>query len=132
MARVNELYKSFFEGKLQTLLHEGHREQETILHYLRIYTHLLSAFNLLRKESLPRCFDHLTIVSNLTRNLPYPKEAHYFRYINSIAREILANRAAITKTIRQEESTDPSHAVTKNLMAQNICVLRILKIGKSV
>ena len=132
MAKVNELYKNFFETKIFTLLNQkGQREQEKLLHYLKIYSNLLSSQNLLKKNHSTRSFYHLKIVVTLTNETAYPGEAHYLKYINTIAREALAKRKIITRIINKNETEDALHVVTKMLMAQNICVLRILKISKS-
>mgnify|MGYP000235815190 CR=1 FL=1 len=127
MAKVN-IYKDFFEKNVVSLLKPDQRKGQTKLaYYLKLYTNFMSAESRLTTR---RGFDHLRIARFMTEQESYPGEAHYLRYINSIARSVLSNQDKILKILKKDPVADPLYAKSQLLMAQNICVLRILKISK--
>ena len=106
------------------------RQSNIIISYIRIYTQLNNAFNLLNKENCKRAFEHLFITKNIIKQLNFQEEQHYLKRISDILNSILKNKEAIITQIRMNESPDPFHVKTSVLLAQNICILRILKINK--
>lgn len=106
------------------------RQSHIIISYIRIYTQLNNSFNLLNKENCRRAFEHLLITKNIIKQLDFQEERHYLRRISDILNSTLKNKEAIIKQIRKNEAPDPFHVKTSVLLAQNICILRILKINK--
>lgn len=125
MAKVN-IYKAFFDKNIMPLVVEKSKKQDPILFYLKLYTHLISTLDELQYI---RGVNRLKIVSNLTREASHSGEGHYIKYINTIAREILSDRVKIQRMIIKDPTSDPLRSKTKILMAQNICMLRILKLS---
>ena len=122
-------YGNFFGRRLSLFLNAGkNKKQEKMAFYLKLYTNLIMADS---KLDSPRGFDHLRIVKVMTKDESYQKELHYLKYVNSIAAEIVSRSRVILKILKDDPTADPVNAKTKLLMAQNICVLRILKIGYS-
>lgn len=106
------------------------RQSRIIVSYIRIYTYLNNAFNLLNKEDIKRAFEYLSIARNIISQLKFEEEKQYFRRITVILSKILKNHNNISQAIRKDETSDPFHIKTSLLLAQNICILRILKINK--
>jgi len=106
---------------------ESHKTHDKLIFYLKLYTHLISALDELKYK---RGFDRLKIVANLTRTESYPGEAHYTHYINTIAKDILSHKIRIQRIQSKDPAGDPLHAKTRLLLAQNICMIRILKLNK--
>lgn len=106
------------------------RQSNIIISYIRIYTQLNNAFNLLNKENCKRAFEHLFITKNIIRQLNFQEEQHYLKRISHILNSILKNKGVIVTQIRMNKVPDPFHVKTSVLLAQNICILRILKINK--
>ncbi|MBI2664064.1 hypothetical protein HYX10_01840 [Candidatus Woesearchaeota archaeon] len=127
MAKVN-IYKTFFEKNILPIMKASHREQGKLIYYLKMYTHLISALEELRFR---RGFDRLLIVAELAKESP-PGEAHYAKYVDGIVRQILAHKKQIKYILGKDYTADPLHAKTHLQMAQNICMLRILKLSRSV
>ena len=126
MVKVN-IYKKFFEKKVLSLIKQDKlRHQERIVYYLKLYTNLMAAEV---KLSSRRGFDHINIVIHMTKSESFQGEAHYLNYINSIVRDVMSNRKRIQRILSKDPAADPLNAKTQLLMAQNICVLRILKTG---
>jgi hypothetical protein len=50
--------------------------------------------------------------------------------ISAILNSLLKNKDKIIEGIIKEEASDPFHAKTSVMLAENICILRILKINK--
>ena len=126
MAKV-DVYSKFFRERISSLLKGGKsRVQEKMAFYLKLYTNLIMAES---KLNSVRGFDHLRIVRVMTREDSYQNELHYLKYVNSIASEVMSKSGIIRKILQTDPMADPLNAKTKLLMAQNVCVLRILKIG---
>jgi len=125
MAEVN-IYKTFFEKKIMPFMKKGHLEQEKLVYYLKLYTHLITAVDELKSR---RGFDRLKIVADLTSKESYAGEVHYIKYINTLVREIMHNKKRIQRILSKDPAADALYARTKLLMAQNICVIRILKLN---
>jgi hypothetical protein len=124
MAKVN-IY-DMFEKRIMPFLKKGRREQEKLIYYLKLYSHLLSAMNELRSR---RGFDRLRIVLKLTSKESFSGESHYLKYIGSITRDALANQKRIQGILAKDPTADPLHTKTRLMIAQNICILRILKLN---
>ena len=122
---------SHFKKLIDLIIPKKERRQSNIIiSYIRVYTHLNNAFNLLNKENCRRAFEHLLIIKNIIKQLNFQEEQHYLKRISDILNSILKNKEAIITQIRMNESPDPFHVKTSVLLAQNICILRILKINK--
>lgn len=106
------------------------RQSEIIIGYIQIYTLLNNAFNLLNRENCRRAVERVRIAKKSIRQLKFEEEKPYLGRIANILDSILKNSDAITKGIRKEDASDPFHAKTLLQLAQNICILRILKINK--
>ena len=106
------------------------RQSEIIINYIRIYSHLNTAFNLLTRKDSRLAFDHLSIARKIIRQSGFEEEMPYFKRIAGILDFILKNKQHITGRIRKDEASDPYHVKTSVLLAENICILRILKINK--
>ena len=122
---------SHFKKLIDLIIPKKERRQSNIIiSYIRIYTQLNNAFNLLNKENCKRAFEHLFITKNIIKQLNFQEEQHYLKRISDILNSILKNKGVIIMQIRKNESPDPFHVKTSILLAQNICILRILKINK--
>lgn len=106
------------------------RQSEIIIGYIGIYTLLNNAFNLLNRESCKKSMEYLQIAKKGINELKFEEEAPYLKRISNILNAILKNSRAIINGIREGQASDPFHVKTSVLLAQNICVLRILKINK--
>ena len=126
MVKVN-VYKTFFEKKIWPIMKAEGKNQEKLVYYLKLYTHLITALDELKSR---RGFDRLIIVSQLTKE-SYPGESHYIKYVSSLVRSTLSNKKRILQILSKDPASDPLHAKTELLMAQNICMLRILKLSSS-
>ena len=122
---------SHFKKLIDLIIPKKERRQSNIIiSYIRIYTQLNNAFNLLNKENCKRAFEHLFITKNIIKQLNFQEEQHYLKRISHILNSILKNKGGIIMQIRMNEAPDPFHVKTSVLLAQNICILRILKINK--
>lgn len=122
---------SHFKRLIDLIIPKKERRQSNIIiSYIRIYTQLNNAFNLLNKENCKRAFEHLLITKNIIKQLNFQEEQHYLKRISDILNSILKNKETIIMQIRKDEVSDPFHIKTLVLLAQNICILRILKINK--
>src|SRR3989338_195996 len=106
------------------------RQSEIIIGYIGIYTLLNNAFNLLNRESCKKSMEYLQIAKKGINELKFEEEAPYLKRISNILNDILKNSRAIINGIREGQASEPFHVKTSVLLAQNICVLRILKINK--
>ncbi|MFC1800584.1 hypothetical protein ACFLYT_00865 [Nanoarchaeota archaeon] len=115
---------------MQELLpQEDKRRNEKILAYIRIYTDLIHAGNLLRKDSYKKSIEFLKIVKRFTKEFYFKEEEAYLKRINELASSILSNIRCVRCRAKDCNVCNPAHARTKLQLAQNICVLRILKIS---
>ena len=122
---------SHFKKLIDLIIPKKERRQSNIIiSYIRIYTQLNNAFNLLNKENCKRAFEHLFITKNIIKQLNFQEEQHYLKRISDILNSILKNKGGIIMQIRKNKAPDPFHVKTSVLLAQNICILRILKINK--
>jgi hypothetical protein len=123
MAKVTPF--RFFEKKVMLLIKQK-RGQEKLVYYLKLYTHLIMALDELSSR---RGFDRLRIVARLTKEESFPGEAHYIKYVSQLVTNILANQKKLQQLLAKDPAADPMHAKTHLLTAQNICMLRILKLS---
>ncbi|MFH1641379.1 MAG: hypothetical protein ABIC04_00610 [Nanoarchaeota archaeon] len=105
------------------------KNSEKILVYIRIYSRLISSYELLNKKSYKRAFEHLIILKNLTKDIPFRDEKNYIEHIQIIVKKILQNKKSIISRLKKYSASDPAHSKTNLLSAQNICILRILKVN---
>ena len=106
------------------------RQSRIIIDYIRIYTQLNNAFNLLNREYSRRAMEYISVARNIIRENKFEEEKPYLNRILNILNSILRNREAVISKIKKEQASDPFHIKTSVLLAQNICILRILKINK--
>lgn len=106
------------------------RQSKIIISYIRIHTQLNNAFNMLSRERCRHAFEYVSIAKKLIKQLKFEEEKLYLDRILKILNQILRNKDMIAAGIRKEEASDPFHVKTLLLLAQNICILRILKINK--
>ena len=107
------------------------KTNEKIIFYTRLYTDLIRAEENLKENGFFRLVNYLKVVRHQAKNCEFSDEEVYMKRIHSIANEILNNMDDLKKQIKQSELgdayADPYHARTKLQLAQNICILRILK-----
>src|SRR3989338_8727178 len=106
------------------------RQSNIIISYIRIYTHFNNALNLLNRENYRRAFEHLSLTKNIIRQLKFEEEKPYLKRISRILDSMIKKKESITIEMLKDETSDPFHIRTSMLLAQNICILRILKINK--
>ena len=106
------------------------RQSRIIIDYIRIYTQLNNAFNLLNREYSRRAMEYISVARNIIRENKFEEEKPYLNRILNILNSILRNREAVISKIKKEQASDPFHIKTSVLLAQNICILRNLKINK--
>lgn len=106
------------------------RQSSIIISYIRIYTHLNNALNLLNKSTYRRAFEHLSLTRNIIRQTKFEEEKPYLKRIGRILDSIIRKEESIKLEMLKDETSDPFHIRTSMLLAQNICILRILKINK--
>ncbi|MAG92035.1 hypothetical protein CMO83_05145 [Candidatus Woesearchaeota archaeon] len=106
------------------------RQSEIIISYIRIYTHLNTSFNLLNKQTCRRAIEYLSMTKKIIKNTSFREEKPYFRRLLRILNFVIRNKKSIISDIKKDETSDPYHVKTSVLLAQNICILRILKINK--
>jgi hypothetical protein len=97
------------------------------LFYLRLYTDLIRAEEKMNPRGCKRMENILRVVRNMARNPDFKEEEAYLKRIRSIASDILSNLNRIKIKIKKDPTSDAYHAKTKLQLAQNICILRILK-----
>ncbi|MBI2657653.1 hypothetical protein HYX08_03085 [Candidatus Woesearchaeota archaeon] len=131
LERLDTLGFSRFKGLIDIIMPKKERRQsKIIISYIRIHTQLNNAFNMLSKDRCRHAFEYLSLAKKFIRQLKFEEEKLYLNRILKILNELLKNKERIIAGIRKEEASDPFHIKTFLLLAQNICILRILKINK--
>jgi hypothetical protein len=105
------------------------RNNEKILYYLRIYTYLVNAYDFLTYDKYQKSFNHLHVLKNLTKECTYREEKSYVNIISDIVKEINSNKDEIIRRLSEYHASDPAHSRTKLQLAQNMCIMRILKLS---
>lgn len=105
---------------------EKYLNEKTIF-YLRLYTDLIRAEDRLNPNQNKAMVNILKVVRNMARSTEFREEEAYLKRIRDIASEILGNFNKIKIQIKKDPAGDPMHAKTKLQLAQNICILRIIK-----
>ncbi|MBD3164127.1 hypothetical protein GF323_02930 [Candidatus Woesearchaeota archaeon] len=100
---------------------------EKIMFYLRLYTDLIKAEEKLSIDGFKKMLNLLKVIRNMSKEAGFKEEEAYIRRINQIANSLIKNANEIRKAIRKDPTSDAYHAKTKLQLAQNICILRILK-----
>ncbi len=100
---------------------------EKILDYLQIYTHLIMANFLLKRDTFKKALDQLQVIMNLTKQIKYKDEEFYLMTIRKLVKEIISKQKRIARGFNKDYITDPGNAKVKLQLAQNICVLRVLR-----
>ena len=100
---------------------------EKVIFYLRLYTDLIKAEEKMTLNGFKRMSNLLKVVRNMSRNSKFKEEEAYLKRIREIVSSILSKSLTIKSEIRKDPACDPCHAMTKLQLAQNICILRILK-----
>tara|TARA_Y100000310_G_C20002294_1_gene499100 strand:+ start:106 stop:474 length:369 start_codon:yes stop_codon:yes gene_type:complete len=111
------------------------KQSMNIITYISIYTHLNNALNLLGNNGYKRAFDRLTVAKSIVKQIDDDKEKPYLKKILKTIDSMMKIKEDLLKEIKKEtinnEQQDPYHIRTSIMLAQNICVLRILKINKN-
>jgi hypothetical protein len=100
---------------------------EKIIFYIRIYTDLVKAEERMTPERCKGIINLLKVVRNMSRNSDFKEEEAYLKRIKEITNSIIFNNKKIIKEVKKDPLGDHFHAKTKLQLAQNICILRILK-----
>ncbi len=103
------------------------KSNEKNMHYLRVYTNLVLADKLLSKKNYLESFKYLDLSLHFTKDFPFPKEEHYVQNIQRLIKEVIAQKKEIKKRFTRAKKPEISHIKVKLQLAQNLCVLRILK-----
>ena len=116
-------------NKLMDFLFPKHEKyiNEKILFYIRVYTDLISAQVNISKIHYKRATNYLKVVRNMCRGHQFKEEELYIKRIYEIVNGILANIRCVRCRAKDCDVCNPAHARTKLQLAQNICILRILK-----
>ena len=102
-------------------------KNEKNLFYLRLYSDLIRAEDRLNPEKCKTMTNILKVVRNMARTTEFKEEEAYLKRIRDIASEVISNMNKIKVQIKKDPIGDPMHAKTKLQLAQNICILRIMK-----
>jgi len=104
---------------------------EKMIYYIRMYTDLVRAEENLSDINFNRMLNYLRVVRNMAKTSSFKEEELYFKRIHDIVNEILKGKFSLRKQIKRcilgDAYCDPYSARTKMQLAQNICILRILK-----
>ncbi len=100
---------------------------EKMIFYIRLYTDLVRAEDAMTIERFNKMINLLKVVRNMSRESKFKEEESYLKRVREIANSIISNGSLIKSAIRKDPACDPLHAKTKLQLAQNICILRILK-----
>ena len=100
---------------------------EKIIFYIRLYTDIIKAEDKMNLDGFNKMVNLLKVVRNMSRNTKFKEEEAYLKRIREIVSSIISNASIIKKAIKKDPAGDPYHAMTKLQLAQNICILRILK-----
>jgi hypothetical protein len=118
--KMNKLFNSLSSGKKEKI-------RAMVIDYLRAYTHLVMAAARLTPETSRRTFDHLTAASNILKGLR--EEDFHAANVIEIISDIFSVRKQIERRLAHgKDYFDPLYANTKIRLAQDICILRILKL----
>tara|TARA_Y100000310_G_scaffold345846_1_gene471105 strand:- start:3445 stop:3864 length:420 start_codon:yes stop_codon:yes gene_type:complete len=132
---LDELGFSNFKRMIDVIIPKKERKQNRmIIAYMRIYTHLVSARALMTKERCNRAIDHLNLAKNIIKQTDDVQEKPYIKRLADTVEPIIKNKEDLIRLVKKEdkndETEDPYHVQTAILLAQNICILRILKANK--
>jgi hypothetical protein len=116
---LNALIKFIFPKKEKYM-------NEKIMLYIRLYTDLVRAEEKLISSNFARSINLLKVVRNMSR-AEFKEEEAYLKRIRDIVNSIISNIASIKRELRKDPNCDPLHARTKLQLAENICILRVLK-----
>ena len=100
---------------------------EKIIFYLRLYTDLTKAEEKMNEAGFRRMINLLKVVRNMAKSTVFKEEEAYLKRIREIASSVISNKDKIRRAIKRDPADVPLHAKTKLQLAQNICILRILK-----
>ena len=117
---LNKLIGSIFPKKEKYL-------NEKIIFYIRLYTDLIRAEDKMTLDGFNKMINLLKVVRNMSRDPKFKEEEAYLKRIREIVNSIISNGSIIKRAIRKDLACDPYHAKTKLQLAQNICILRVLK-----
>ena len=99
---------------------------EKRIYYIRLYTDLIRAEDYLTETGFKKSINFLMIIRNMTKETEFKEEEVYFKRINEIVNGILSKLKNRKNKIKNE-MIDHNHLKTKLQLAQNICILRVLK-----
>jgi hypothetical protein len=120
-----------FKKLIDIIIPRHEREKnKIIINYVRINNHLNTAFELLNRDDCSRGFEYLLISRKILKQMKFGNEASYLKRIAKILDSLLKRKSMIISRLKKDEASDPFHVKTQVMLAQNICILRILKITK--
>ena len=122
LKKLNELTKFFIPA--------DKKQKEKMVMYLRIYTDLIMASCYLGKPTYKRMITLLKLVKRFTKNTEFKEEQKYMQRIHEIVTSILSNIRCTYCKATDCHLCNPAHSRSKMQLAQNICILRILKISR--
>ncbi|MCK5282442.1 MAG: hypothetical protein KAK00_03455 [Nanoarchaeota archaeon] len=117
---INKLFEFVFPKKEKYI-------NEKIIFYLRLYTDLVRAEDNISKSRYKKMINLLKVVRNTTKGTTFKEDELYLKRIRQISNEILSNVKCVKCRSKDCQICDSAHMKTKLQLAQNICILRILK-----
>jgi hypothetical protein len=128
---MDELGFQKFTKLLEAILPHGERDQRRmIINYMNIYSKVTSSFELLTKHSCQRSFEHLMIAKKVIKKIKFEEEQPYLKRILDLLNMLIRHKSKIIHQLKKDDASNPYHIKSYLLLAQNICVIRILKISR--
>ncbi|HLD18805.1 MAG TPA: hypothetical protein VJB90_02240 [Candidatus Nanoarchaeia archaeon] len=97
--------------------------QRKIIFYIRIHTMLINAMQVYKNRKKLKCMNILRVISDFTLKPAFSDERHYILKLHKINRELID----IVES-KNTKDLETNHFRSKLQLAQNICILRLLKI----
>lgn len=123
---INPVRLRKFVKRMVTL--QDKRVNSKIISYIRIFSHLNTATSIWSKKKREKGLHFLRLVKNLTSDCPFREEELYYRKINEIMSNMLSESTCNICNSHSCRHVKPQRIKTKIKLAQNICILRILKV----
>ncbi len=98
-----------------------------IIFYIRLYTGVMRAEDNLNAKNYGRVTNLCKVVRNIAKNSAFKEEETYLKRIRDIASEVINWTKKIEKKRKKHDLSDAYAVLTKLQLAQNLCILRILK-----
>lgn len=118
---LNKLYNMLISKKNTT-------KREKLLFYIRLYTDLLNAYNNIGKNRYKKSINYLNKAKNFTKEANFSEETLYIKRINSLITDVLKNMPCKRCKLLDCDYCDKNNVKTHLQIAQNICLIRMLKV----